>query len=139
MVLMDHLKYVISQSPHNGLSAAKCGCIFGPLVFCTSQAYPLSSRFSGGDQYCPPKPYFSFLDHRLAARLMEVLLELWPSPRSRYLGHEMIDDHRFNCFFILGSSESSGSENSTMNLTGNGNTSLVDLWLQENRLPESNC
>jgi len=40
---------------------------------------------------------------------------------------------------ILGSSDSSASENSTINLTANGNMSLLDFWLQENRGPESNC
>lgn len=44
-----------------------------------------------------------------------------------------------NFINVSGSSESSGSENSTLNLTSNGSTSLVDLWLQENRVPESTC
>uniref|UniRef100_A0A915JU68 Rho-GAP domain-containing protein n=1 Tax=Romanomermis culicivorax TaxID=13658 RepID=A0A915JU68_ROMCU len=113
MVVVDHLKYLLSQSPHNGLHQAKLGSIFGPLMFCTSNQRPQVSNTSS------PAIVIDFLDHCLAARLLEVVLDLWPSRTS--------------------SSDSSGSENSTINLTSNGNRSLVDLWLQENRVPESNC
>lgn len=77
MVLMDHLKYVVSQSPHNGLSSTKLSTIFGPLLLCTSQASnTVDSRIK---QQIP----LNYLDHRLAARLLEFILELWPCRNSK--------------------------------------------------------
>lgn len=78
MVLMDHLKYVMSQSPHNGLSSTKLSTIFGPLLLCTGQ----SSSTADNNRLKQQIP-LNYLDHRLAARLLDLLLDLWPSRTSK--------------------------------------------------------
>lgn len=147
MVLMDHFKSVTAQHPHNGMSSHKLSMQFGPLLFCT--AHPRSGATAEIVAYAnanglPPPPTgdatkrsLNHLDVKLAADVLTFLLELWPGRNS-----ELIAEYPPACMSvktILGSSESSGSENSTINLTNNGSLPLMGVWLQENRLPESTC
>ncbi|KAL1246216.1 Rho GTPase-activating protein [Trichinella spiralis] len=109
IVVMDHLKNVLSQSPHNGLSAHRLCRIFGPLVFCSSVGTSTKAK----------SHTVNLLDHRLAARIMGTVLDLWPSK--------------------MNNSDSNESENSVINLSTKGPVSLMNICWKGNQIPESNC
>ena len=95
MVLMDHLKSVVAQAPHNGMSPSRISAIFGPLLICTAHSrysVPPEVLASAAAAGLPPPPPvtdtsrrpLNYLDVRLAGTIIEVLLDLWPGRSSKF-------------------------------------------------------
>ncbi len=84
---MDHFKSVVAQCPHNGLSPAKLSVLFGALLFCAATpktAVPAEVAASAAAAGLPPPPVLDsrksrhFLDVRLAADILALVLDYWP-------------------------------------------------------------
>ncbi|KFD51804.1 hypothetical protein M513_07331 [Trichuris suis] len=110
IAVMDHLKNVLSQAPHSGLTAGKLCRIFAPLLFCTSVATCLKDKSTT----------INLLDNKLATRLMGTVLNLWPS--------------RMN------NSDSNGSDNgASAGALTKDSVSLINMYWKGGKLPESSC